>query len=239
MKLPYFYLNLYEIGVSEYHLKIIWKNHRKSIKCSHTRSEWFHIFSTDEGIASISYNPAVYVYEIFIYSSYTFIYFATVWGGRGWYFKHFVKFWIWVYSRFSCKWPLKLLNKRPRLKHKNWCKSVICWPILMKFCVQPPIRHLFALANFQLGRKGQRPKGRKVKRPNFQKLSEAFLIKSKVVPDVFMSIFKLKGPISRNFALELIVRLRAKLPEVKQAVSFTGIWKNLLYFSCYYESHID
>ena len=78
MKLPYFYLNLYEIGVSEYHLKIIWKNHRKSIKCSHTRSEWFHIFSTDEGIASISYNPAVYVYEIFIYSSYTFIYFATV-----------------------------------------------------------------------------------------------------------------------------------------------------------------
>ena len=80
MKLPYFYLNLYEIGVSEYHLKIIWKNHRKSIKCSHTRSEWFHIFSTDEGIASISYNPAVYVYEIFIYSSYTFIYFATVWS---------------------------------------------------------------------------------------------------------------------------------------------------------------
>ena len=75
----------------------------------------------------------------------------------------------------------------------------------MKFCVQPPIRHPFALANFQLGRKGQRPKGRKVKRPNFQKLSEAFLIKSKVVPDVFMSIFKLKGPISRNFALELIV----------------------------------
>ena len=69
MKLPYFYLNLYEIGVSEYHLKIIWKNHRKSIKCSHTRSEWFHIFSTDEGIASISYNPAVYVYEIFIYLS--------------------------------------------------------------------------------------------------------------------------------------------------------------------------
>ena len=116
-----------------------------------------------------------------------------------------MKFWIWVYSRFSCKRPLKLLSKRPRLKHKNWCKSVICWPILMKFCVQPPIRHPFALANFQLGRKGQRPKGRKVKRPNFQKLSEAFLIKSKVVPDVFMSIFKLKGPISRNFALELIV----------------------------------
>ena len=75
----------------------------------------------------------------------------------------------------------------------------------MKFCVQPPIRHPFALANFQLGRKGQRPKGRKVKRPNFQKLSEAFLIKSKVVPDVFMSIFKLKGPISRNYVLELIV----------------------------------
>ena len=125
-----------------------------------------------------------------------------------------MKFWIWVYSRFSCKWPLKLLNKRPRLKHKNWCKSVICWPILMKFCVQPPIRHPFALANFQLGRKGQRPKGRKVKRPNFQKLSEAFLIKSKVVPNVFMSIFKLKGPISRNFALELIVWYRNIIRQV-------------------------
>ena len=93
----------------------------------------------------------------------------------------------------------------------------------MKFCVQPPIRHPFALANFQLGRKGQRPKGRKVKRPNFQKLSEAFLIKSKVVPDVFMSIFKLKGPISRNFALELIVRrlnvyknIVSKRNEIKQ-----------------------
>ena len=76
----------------------------------------------------------------------------------------------------------------------------------MKFCVQPPIRHPFALANFQLGRKGQRPKARKVKRPNFQKLSEAFLIKSKVVPNVFMTIFKLKGPISQNFALELTVQ---------------------------------
>ena len=90
-----------------------------------------------------------------------------IWGGRGWYSKHFVKFWIWVYSPFACKWPLKLLNKRPRLKHKIWYKSVICWPILMKFCMQPPIRHPFALANFQLGRKGQRPKGHKVERPNF------------------------------------------------------------------------
>ena len=67
---------------------------------------------------------------------------------------------------------------------------------IVRFCTQPPIRHPFALANFQLGRKGQRPKGRKVKRPKFQKLSEAFLIKSKVVPDDFMSIFKQKGPIS-------------------------------------------
>ena len=128
-----------------------------------------------------------------------------IWGGRGWYSKPFVKFWIWVYSPFACKWPLKLLNKRPRLKHKNWYKSVICWPILMKFCMQPPIRPSFALANFQLGRKGPRPKGRKVKRPNFQKLPEAIFTKSKVVHNVFMSIFKLKGPISRNFALELTV----------------------------------
>ena len=72
--------------------------------------------------------------------------------------------------------------------------------------MQPPVRPSFALANFQLGRKGQRPKGRKVKRPNFQKLSEAIFTKSKVVHNVFMSIFKLKGPISRNFALELIVQ---------------------------------
>ena len=77
----------------------------------------------------------------------------------------------------------------------------------MKFCVQPPIRPLFALADFQLGRKGQRPKGRKVKRPNFQKLSDAIFTKSKVVHNVFMSIFKLKGPISRNFALDLIVQV--------------------------------
>ena len=77
-----------------------------------------------------------------------------IWGGRGWYSKHFVKFWIWVYSPFACKWPLKLLNKRLRLKHKNLYKSVIWWPILMKFCMQAPIRHPFALANFQLGRKG-------------------------------------------------------------------------------------
>ena len=93
-----------------------------------------------------------------------------IWGGRGWYSKPFVKFWIWVYSPFACKWPLKLLNKRPRLKHKNWYKSVICWPILMKFCMQPPIRPSFALANFQLGRKGQkvgRSKGQISK--NFQK----------------------------------------------------------------------
>ena len=75
----------------------------------------------------------------------------------------------------------------------------------MKFGVQSSIGAPLAQEEFQQGRKGQKPKGRKVKRPNFQKLSEAFLIKSKVVPDVFMSIFKLKGPISRNFALQLIV----------------------------------
>ena len=31
------------------------------------------------------------------------------------------------------------------------------------------------------------------------------VIKSKIVPNICMSTFKLKGPISRNFALELIV----------------------------------
>ena len=76
----------------------------------------------------------------------------------------------------------------------------------MKFCMQPPVGPSFELANFQLGRKGQRPKGPKAKRPNFQKLSEAILIKSKVVHNVFMCIFKLKRPISRNFALELRVK---------------------------------
>ena len=89
----------------------------------------------------------------------------------------------------------------------------------MKFCMQPPIRPSFALANFQLGHKGQRPKGWKVKRPNFQKLSEAIFTKSKVVHNVFMSIFKLKGPISRNFALELIVHREKR-------IHVTLVWRN-------------
>ena len=76
--------------------------------------------------------------------------------------------------------------------------------------MQPPIRPSFALANFQLGCKGLSPKGRKVKRPNFQILPEAIFTKSKVVHNVFMSIFKLKGPISRNFALELIVHIQSR-----------------------------
>ena len=104
----------------------------------------------------------------------------------------------------------------------------------MKFCVQPPIRHPFALANFQLGRKGQRPKGRKVKRPNFQKLSEAFLIKSKVVPNVFMSIFKLKGPISRDFTLELIVQGKT-LHKLKEyfTTGFFRVWHEICFYcSC-------
>ena len=45
----------------------------------------------------------------------------------------------------------------------------------MKICMQLPFRPPFAHANFQLGRKGQRPKGRKVKGQNFKKLAEAIL----------------------------------------------------------------
>ena len=76
-----------------------------------------------------------------------------------------------------------------------------CWNFVCSPCFRPP----FALANFQLCCKGQRLKGRKVKRPNFQKFSEAISTKSKVGHNVFMSIFKLIGPISQNFALELVV----------------------------------
>ena len=63
----------------------------------------------------------------------------------------------------------KLLSKRPRLKYKNGSKSVIYWPILMKFCMQLSNGHSFPLTKFQLGRKGQRPEGRKVKDKNLKR----------------------------------------------------------------------
>ena len=78
----------------------------------------------------------------------------------------------------------------------------------MIFCMQPPIRHSFSLANFQLCCKGRRLKGCKVKRPKFQKLSDAILIKCTAFHNGFTCIFKLKRPISRNFALELRVPYR-------------------------------
>ena len=43
----------------------------------------------------------------------------------------------------------------------------------MKIWMQLPFGPPFAQAKFQLGHKGQRPKGRKVKGQNFKKLAEA------------------------------------------------------------------
>ena len=40
----------------------------------------------------------------------------------------------------------------------------------MKFCVQSSIGAPLAQENFQQGHKDQKPKGRKAKRPKFQKL---------------------------------------------------------------------
>ena len=67
--------------------------------------------------------------------------------------------------------------------------------------MQPPVRPSSALANFQLGIKGQRPKGQISK-----KKSQTIFTKSKVVHIVFKSIFQLIRTISRNFALELTVQ---------------------------------
>ena len=75
----------------------------------------------------------------------------------------------------------------------------------MKFGVQSSIGASFAQENFQQGRKGQKPKGRKVKRPKFQKLFTNNMSQTQSPPHGFTSIFKLKGPISWDFALELIV----------------------------------
>ena len=66
----------------------------------------------------------------------------------------------------------------------------------MKFGVQSSIGASFAQENFQQGRKGQKPKGRKVKRPKFQKLFTNNMGQTQSPPHGFTSIFKLKGPIS-------------------------------------------
>ena len=62
----------------------------------------------------------------------------------------------------------------------------------MKFCMKLSNGHPFALAKFQLGHKGQRPEGRKVKGQNFQKFSEAFLTITQSLCSGFTSIFVLK-----------------------------------------------
>ena len=75
----------------------------------------------------------------------------------------------------------------------------------MKFGVQSSIGAPLAQENFQQGRKGQKPKGYKAKRPKFQKLFTNNMGQTQSPSHGFTSIFKLKGPISWNFALELIV----------------------------------
>ena len=63
--------------------------------------------------------------------------------------------------------------------------------ILMKFGMYLSNGHPFALAKFQLGRKGQRPEGRKVKGQNFKKFPEAFLTITQSLCSGFTSIFGL------------------------------------------------
>ena len=58
--------------------------------------------------------------------------------------------------------------------------------------MQLPFRPPFAHANFQLGRKGQRPKGRKVKGQNFKKLAEAILTLFQALCIGFTSFLVLK-----------------------------------------------
>ena len=52
----------------------------------------------------------------------------------------------------------------------------------MKFGVQSSIGASFAQENFQQGRKGQKPKGHKVKRPKFQKLFSNTLGQNEATP---------------------------------------------------------
>ena len=113
------------------------------------------------------------------------------WGENMHHSKHSSKFWLRGYLWFSFKGPLKLLNKRPRPKYEYCNNSVIFWPILMKFRMQLSYGPPFPLAKFQLGRKGQRPEGRKVKGQNFKKFSEAFLTITQSLCSGFTSIFRL------------------------------------------------
>ena len=66
----------------------------------------------------------------------------------------------------------------------------------MKFGVQSSIGAPLAQANFQQGRKGQKPKVGKVKRPKFQKPFTNNMGQTLSPPHGFTYIFKLKGPIS-------------------------------------------
>ena len=108
-------------------------------------------------------------------------------------YNHSGKFSIQGYSRLSCKGPLKLLNKRPRPKHEYCNNSAISCLILMNFCMQDPIGASFALANFEQGCKGQRPKGCKAN--FFFKKIEAFY-------KVFPSFSALKITIAEDSVTE-------------------------------------
>lgn len=122
---------------------------------------------------------------------------TAIWGGRGWYSKNFVKFWIWVYSPLPVNGLWSYF-----LKRQGWHIDIdINQSLVDQFWWNFVFILLFALANFQQGRKGQRSKAKfpKTFRSNFYQIS-------KVVHNVFMSIFKLNGPISRNFVLELTVQ---------------------------------
>ena len=80
--------------------------------------------------------------------------------------------------------------------------------------MQLPFRPPFAHANFQLGRKGQRPKGRKVKGQNFKKLAEAILTLFQALCIGFTSFLVLKMVIVED----LVVSVHC----AKAAVAFKG-----------------
>ena len=73
----------------------------------------------------------------------------------------------------------------------------------MKICMQLPFRPPFAHANFQLGRKGQRPKGRKVKGQNFKKLAEAILTLFQALCIGFTSFLVLKMVIVEDLVVSV------------------------------------
>ena len=73
----------------------------------------------------------------------------------------------------------------------------------MKFCMQLPCGSPFAHAKLQLGRKGQRPKGHKVKGQNFKNFTEIIFCIKKALHSGFTPVFVIKRPIVEDLVVSV------------------------------------